>query len=319
MASEAVGMEFIAVSPSMREVLQQVHLVRDSGVAVLVTGEAGSGKEKVARTIHHTGIRCREPFVHVDCSELPGDVLGAVLFGERDEGRFELAAAGTLFLDGIDTLALDLQQRLLEVLERGTITRDGGKQIAPVQARLVAATHRDLRELVDEDTFRKDLFCRLNVFPIVLPPLRDRREDIAGLAQHFLACHQHERTPPVESIEERAMAALKAYGWPQNVRELETVVLGAILACDSERVVRLENLPAEVRALAPATTPSRPAPAPTPQLDDDEIVPLAELERRAIAHALRVTGGNVTRAARALGIGRATMYRKLDRFKLTTS
>jgi len=182
MASEAVGMEFIAVSPSMREVLQQVHLVRDSGVAVLVTGEAGSGKEKVARTIHHTGIRCREPFVHVDCSELPGDVLAAGLFGERDEGRFELAAAGTLFLDGIDTLALDLQQRLLEVLERGTITRDGGKQIVPVQARLVAATHRDLRELVDEDTFRKDLFCRLNVFPIVLPPLRDRREDIAGLA-----------------------------------------------------------------------------------------------------------------------------------------
>ncbi len=319
MASEAIGMEFIAVSPAMREVLQQVQLVRDSGVAVMVTGEPGSGKEKVARTIHHTGIRCREPFVHVDCSELPADVLGTVLFGERDEGRFELAGGGTLFLDGIDTLPLDLQQRLLEVLERATITRDGGKQIVPVRARLVAATNRALRELVEADEFRKDLFCRLNVFPIGLPSLRERREDIAKLAQHFLEHHQHERTPPVQAIEERAMAALKAYGWPQNVRELETVVLGGVLACDNDRVIRLENLPAEIRALAPASTTSRPAPLPTPQVEDDTIVPLAELERRAIAHALRVTGGNVTRAARALGIGRATMYRKLDRFKLTTS
>jgi DNA-binding NtrC family response regulator len=318
MASEAVTVDFVACSPAMREVLQQVELVRDSAVAVLVTGERGTGKEKVARTIHLSGMRKTEPFVHVDCGELPGEVLGPVLFGDRDEGRFELARAGTLFLDGIEALPLDLQERLLQVLERGTLTRAEGNRIVPVKARLVASAHTDLREAVDAGSFRRDLFCRLNVFPIGLPSLRKRREDIAALAQHFVEQHKHERTPPVHAIEERALAALKAYDWPRNVRELETVVLGAILACGNDRVVRLENLPAEIRSVAPASS-GTPAPAPQPQMEGDVIVPLAELERRAIAHALRVTGGNVTRAARALGIGRATMYRKLDRFKLTNS
>lgn len=318
MASEAVSVDFVACSSAMREILQQVELVRDSAVAVLVTGERGTGKEKVARTIHQTGMRKSEPFVHVDCGELPAEVLGPVLFGDRDEGRLELARAGTLFLDGIESLSLDLQEQLLQVLERGTLTRHGGKQIVPIRARLVAAAHTDLRDLVESGQFSHNLFCRLNVFPIGLPPLRKRREDVAALAQHFLEIHKHERTPPVHAIEERAMAALKAYTWPRNVRELETVVLGAILACGNDRVVRLDNLPAEIRSVAPAVS-GNPEPIPQPQMEGDVIVPLAELERRAIAHALRVTGGNVTRAARALGIGRATMYRKLDRFKLTNA
>jgi len=313
---ETVVADFIAVSSPMREVEQQIRLVRDSAVAVLVKGEDGAGCEKVARTIHGSGARQREPFVHVDCKELPAEVLEPVLFGERDEGRFELASAGTLFLDGIDALPLELQERVLRVLERGTLERANGKRIVPIRARLIASTRHDLRELVEQGTFRRDLFCRLNVFPIQVPPLRKRREDIAPLAQHFVAVHQHERTPPVHAIEERALSALKAYQWPGNVTELETVVLGAILACGSDRVVRLENLPPEIRSKAPEGT-SRPEPASPLALDDNTIVPLAELERRAIAHALKVTGGNVTRAARALGIGRATMYRKLDRFKMT--
>jgi len=316
--AEVVSSEFIACSPAMREVVQQVQLVRDSAVAVLITGDAGAGKEKIARTIHHGGIRGREPFVHVDCTELPADVLGPVLFGDKEQGRFELAAGGTLFVDGIETLPVALQERLLRVLESGTITRNGGDSIVPVRARLVAASHCDLRELVDNGGFRKDLYCRLNVFPINVPALQRRREDIAALSQHFLEIHKHERTPPVHAIEERALAALKAYGWPGNVRELETVVLGAILACGNDRVIRLDNLPPEIRSNAPETH-TRTERAPQPVIEGDEIVPLSELERRAIIHALRVTGGNVTRAARALGIGRATMYRKLDRFKLTTS
>jgi DNA-binding NtrC family response regulator len=313
---ETVVADFIAASSAMREVEQQIRLVRDSAVAVLVTGEHGAGREKVARTIHATGGRQREPFVHVDCAELPPEVLGPVLFGDRDEGRFELAGGGTLFLDGIETLSLDLQERVLRILERGTLERANGKRIVPIRARLVAATQSDLRELVDQGRFRRDLFCRLNVFPILVPPLRKRRDDVGPLAQHFLGVHQHERTPAVHAIEERAMSALKAYHWPGNVRELETVVLSAVLSCGAERVIRLDNLPHEIRALAP-DAPGIPDPPSPLAVDDNTIVPLSELERRAIAHALKVTGGNVTRAARALGIGRATMYRKLDRFKMT--
>jgi DNA-binding NtrC family response regulator len=313
---ETVVADFIAASPAMRDVEQQIRLVRDSAVAVLVTGEKGVGREKVARTIHQTGARHREPFVHVDCAELPSEVLSPVLFGDRDEGRFELAGAGTIFLDSIDALALDVQERVLRILERGTLERANGKRIVPIRARLIAATRDDLRSLVDQGRFRRDLFCRLNVFPITVPPLRKRRDDIVALAQHFLAVHRHERTPAAQAIEERALAAFKAYPWPGNLKEMETVILGAILACGNDRIVRIENLPPEIASMAPEG-PSRPEPQSPLTMDDNTIVPLSELERRAIAHALKVTGGNVTRAARALGIGRATMYRKLDRFKMT--
>ncbi|MHC4930931.1 MAG: sigma 54-interacting transcriptional regulator [Planctomycetota bacterium] len=310
-----VTADFVARSPAMREVLRQIELVRDSTVAVLVTGEKGTGKEKVARTIHETGCRCDEPFVQVDCSDLPEDVLEAVLFGDRDEGRFELAGMGTLFLKGIQTLPLSAQERLLRILESGVVERASGNRIVPVRARLIAGADCDLRELVRQESFRKDLFCRLNVFPIALPTLSRRLEDVSPLAQLFLEQHRNERTPPVHAIEEAALAALKAYSWPGNVRELEMIVLGAILACGEDRVVHVDNLPENIRSNAPKTAIATPPP-PVVDRDDKTIIPLSELERQAIAHALKVTGGNVTRAARALGIGRATMYRKLDRFKI---
>ena len=307
--------EFVAHSPAMREVMQQIELVRDSAVAVLVTGERGTGREAVARTIHANGVRKEEPFVHVDCSDLPHEVMEAVLFGEREEGRFELARAGTLYVEAIDSLPLAMQQRLLRVLERGVVEREDGRKIVPVRARLIASTHENLRPLVDEGRFRRDLFCRLNVFPITLPPLRRRKEDIGPLSQSFLEKHREERTPAVHAIEERALIALKAHDWPGNVKELEHVVLGAILACGADRVVRSDSLPAAIRSGAPEA-PVEEKELPPIQFEDDVIVPLSELERRAIMHALKVTRNNVTRAARALGIGRATMYRKLDRYKI---
>ena len=315
MGVHRIDQEFVAHSPAMREVLQQVELVRDSAVAVLVTGERGSGREAVARTVHARGIRRAEPFVHVNCADLPAEVMEAVLFGEREEGRFELAQGGTLYIESIDALPLPLQERLLRVLERGVVEREDGRKIVRVRARLVVSTSEELRRLVDEGRFRRDLFCRLNVFPIALPPLRRRKEDIGPLAQAFLDRHREERTPPVHAIEERALLALKAHDWPGNVRELEHVVLGAILACGADRVVRSENLPAAIRSGAPAA-PAVEQELPPIQFEEDVIVPLSELERRAILHALKVTRNNVTRAARALGIGRATMYRKLDRYKI---
>jgi DNA-binding NtrC family response regulator len=303
----------------MKDVLQQIELVRNSGVAVLVRGEPGSGKTTVAATIHETGARSGQPFVQIDCSEVPAEILEAVLFGERDEGRLELAAEGTLFLKGIDTLPLDAQERLVRILETGVVERSNGERIVPIRARVIASTKRNLRDLVGNGEFRKDLFCRLNVFPIALPALRDRKDDVPPLAQLFLERHRHERTPAVRAIEEAALLALKAYAWPGNVRELEMIVLGAILASGQDGVVRVAQLPANIRSNAPKLPETSDVPAPIIDPDDNTIVPLAELERRAIAHALRVTGGNVTRAARALGIGRATMYRKLDRFKIVNS
>jgi len=308
-------LEFVAHSPAMREVLQQIELVRDSAVAVLVTGERGTGREAVARTIHGRGVRKNEPFVHVDCSDLPHEVIEAVLFGEREEGRFELAQAGTLYIEAIDVLPLAMQERLLRVLERGVVERENGRKIVPIRARLIASTNDELRRLVDEGRFRRDLFCRLNVFPITLPPLRRRKDDVGPLAQSFLERHREERTPPVHAIEERALMALKAHDWPGNVKELEHVVLAAILACGADRVVRSDTLPAAIRSGAPEA-PVEEKELPPIQFEEDVIVPLSELERRAIMHALKVTRNNVTRAARALGIGRATMYRKLDRYKI---
>ncbi|MEM8884682.1 MAG: sigma 54-interacting transcriptional regulator [Planctomycetota bacterium] len=307
--------EFVAHSPTMREVMQQIELVRDSAVAVLVTGERGTGREAVARAIHAKGVRKEQPFVHVDCAELPHEVMEAVLFGEREEGRFELAQGGTIYVESIDALPLALQERLLSVLERGVVERENGRKIVPVRARLIASTNGELRTLVDEGRFRRDLFCRLNVFPITLPPLRRRREDIALLSQAFLDRHRDERTPPVHAIEERALVALKSHDWPGNVKELEHVVLGAILACGPDRIVRSDNLPAGIRSGAPEAVEEEQE-LPPIQFEEDVIVPLSELERRAIMHALKVTRNNVTRAARALGIGRATMYRKLDRYKI---
>jgi len=307
--------DFVAHSPAMRDVMQQIELVRDSAVAVMVTGERGSGREAIARAIHSHGSRQAEPFVHVDCADLPHEVMEAVLFGDREEGRFELARGGSIYIEAIEALPLQLQERLLRVIERGVVERQGGRKIVPVRARLIASTTRNLRQLVDEGRFRRDLYARLNVFPMAMPPLRKRKEDVAPLAQAFLDRHRDERTPPVHAIEERALIALKNHDWPGNVKELEMVVLGAILACGGDRVVRSENLPPAIRSGAP-DTPSEPiAPAPI-QFEEDVIVPLSELERRAIMHALKVTRNNVTRAARALGIGRATMYRKLDRYKI---
>ncbi len=316
MGTDRAAPEFVGRSATMREVLQQIELVRDSAVSVLVTGERGTGRERVARMIHQTGCRQHEPFVHVDCPEVPADVMEEILFGGKEPGRFEVARGGTLFLDGVDALSLPMQEKLLRVLEKGTVQRLGDGKIAPVRARLVASTVSSLRPQVEQGTFRRDLFCRLNVFPIALPPLRHRREDIASLAQLFLERHKHERTPPVHAIEERALSALKSYGWPGNVRELELVVLGAVLACGAERVVRLGDLPPAIRSGAPEGAIVEPVTLSPVRIDDNTIVPLDELERRAIQHALKVTGGNVTRAARALGIGRATMYRKLERFKM---
>lgn len=319
MASENGNQDLVAKSPAMREVQRQIELVRDSSAPVLITGERGTGKEFVARTIHRTGSRRREPFVQVDCGSVPHEVLAKLMFGAQEPGRYELAGGGTLYLEDVGAIPPDLQDRLLRALAEGTVERVGSQRVCPVRARLVASSRDDLRPAVREGRFREELLRRLSLFPIALLPLRQRRDDIPALAQIFLDRHKAERTPPARGIETRALQALQAQEWPGNARELEVVVLNAILDAGEDGVVRCASLPAPMRAAAPAALEGfASSAAPAPSVEGDQIVPLDELERRAIVHALRVTGGNVTRAARALGIGRATMYRKLERFRIST-
>lgn len=321
MVSDHGTAELVARSLAMREVQRQVELVRDSSTPVLITGERGTGKEFVARTIHRTGNRRREPFVQVDCGSVPHEVLAKLVFGAQEPGRYELAGGGTLYLEDVGALPQDLQERLLRALLEGNVERVGTKRLASVRARLIVSSRDDLRNVVRDGRFREDLFRRLSLFPIALPPLRQRREDVPALAQVFLERHKAEKVPPARGIETRALQALQAQEWPGNARELEVVVLNAILDSGEDGVVRCASLPAPMRASAPPAGDSGVATvagAPAPESGGDQIVPLEELERRAIIHALRVTGGNVTRAARALGIGRATMYRKLERFRITS-
>ncbi|MGQ0612825.1 MAG: sigma 54-interacting transcriptional regulator [Planctomycetaceae bacterium] len=306
---------FVARSAAMRAVVQQIALVKDSAVPVLLSGESGSGREVAALLIHRSGARRAEPFVQLDCATLEAAPLDEVLFGDREPGRLEMAASGTIFLRSVDRLSLDAQARLLGVLERGVVERMGGRRICPVRARILASCDRDLRELAKEGGFRSDLYNRLNLFRIAIPPLRERREDIVPLAQMILENNRARHAADGHVMDEQSLAAIQAYAWPGNVRELEEVVLGAILASGGDGTIRAATLPEAIRACAPAVAPGAvPDYAPAPW-DGNQIVPLAELERLAIAHALKVTKGNVTRAARALGIGRATMYRKLERFK----
>jgi len=312
---------FVAKSLAMRETVQQIALMRDSAVPVLVFGEPGTGRETVARMIHKSGSRRLEPFVQVDCATLGDGMLDAVLFGDREPGRLEMAQAGTIFLRDIDRMPLPSQARLLAVLEKGVVERMQGRRVAPVRARLIASTEKELRDLAKAGQFRADLFNRLNLFRITLPPLRERRDDVPALMQLFLERNRARTAADGHVMEARAIAALQKYDWPGNIRELEQVVLSAILSSGADGVIRAEMLPPAIRALAgPAAAVSAiPAvPPPLVGLEADRIVPLEELERRAILHALKVTKGNVTRAARALGIGRATMYRKLERLKTPT-
>lgn len=315
--------ELVARSAAMRAVLRQIELVRDSSAAVLVTGERGTGKELVARVIHQSGARAREPFVEVSCGSAPEEVLERVLFGGEEQGRFEQAGKGTLYLSDVGSLPTPLQARVVRALTEGVVERTGVRRLFPFRARVIVSSHEDLRQRVREGSFREDFFRRVNLFPIPVPTLNQRREDIPGLAQMFVERHGTRRDPPVHAIESRALLALQAQDWPGNASELEVVVINALDACGPDGVLRSSQLPAPIRALAPAAVESPPAPEPRPEPVvvgvEGEIVPLDELERRAILHALRVTGGNVTRAARALGIGRATMYRKLERFRIATA
>uniref|UniRef100_A0A832MK90 Sigma-54-dependent Fis family transcriptional regulator n=1 Tax=Eiseniibacteriota bacterium TaxID=2212470 RepID=A0A832MK90_UNCEI len=303
-------------SPGLARALQRLQkAARSSTATVLLRGETGSGKELMARYLHAHGARAGGPFIDLNCSAIPEQLLESMLFGHEKgaftdakhfkKGLFDLADGGTLFLDEIGEMTPQLQSKLLRVLETRTFRRVGGHADVAVDVRVVAATHRDLEREVAEGRFREDLFFRLNVIVIEMPPLRDRAEDIGPLARHFVERFCAELGRPAARLDPGALRALAAYRWPGNVRELRNVIERVLLLEAEGDEIRAEHLPPEV------TGGRRGAAASADPFPPGVVRPLAEVERLAIAHALEVCGGNKTRAAQQLGISRQTLRTKL--------
>jgi DNA-binding NtrC family response regulator len=312
-------------SPGFRRAIQQLDKAAKSTAAtVLIQGETGSGKELMARYLHERSPRAAGAFVDLNCSAIPEQLLESQLFGHEKgaftdarhfrKGLFDLADGGTLFLDEIGEMAPPLQSKLLRVLETRTFRRVGGQAEVSVDVRIVAATHRDLKKQVADGRFREDLYYRLNHVPIAMPPLRERKEDIALLATHFIArfCAEHGRAPA--RLHPDALRAMSAYPWPGNVRELRNVI-ERVLLLEAEDEIRPEHLPAELTGLAPVAG-ARGAAAGASPFPPGVVRPLVEIEQMAIAHALEVCSNNKTRAASMLGISRQTLRTKLKELRM---
>ncbi len=304
--------ELVARSPSMREALRLAERVAATDANVLVTGESGAGKDALALHLHARSTRAEGPFVRIDCAALPAELLEAELFGyERGAftgataakpGRLEAAHRGTLVLDEIAHLPRDAQAKLLRVIERREFERLGGRRTVKVDARLLALTNVDLDDAVKRKAFREDLFYRLNVVRIHVPPLRERREDVGPLAEKFLVVYAAKHGRPARRFDADALAALSLYDFPGNVRELANVVERAVIVSDG-REVGAKELPEAV--LAAAHRRARRERRPT----------LAELEDEYIREVLAASRGNKSEAARVLGISRKNLYERLARQK----
>lgn len=304
----------IGSSEAMVRVYRVIEQIKDSKATVLLRGETGSGKELVARAIHFNSVRAARPFIPVNCAALVENLAGSELFGHakgaftgaiRDKrGIFEMAEGGTIFLDEIGDMGPGLQQIFLRVLESGEIQPVGSAERKEVAVRVIAATNRDLEQMVSERTFREDLYYRIKVVEIHLPPLRERREDIGVLARHFLMKYAEENGKRIDNISEEALDLLEGYSWPGNVRELENVIERAVLLTNSQEI-------------APANLP--------PQFHEPFLVDpqgrmpdhsLEQVGRNHIIDVLRSTDGNRAKASSMLGINRTTLWRMMQRLKI---
>ncbi|MBM4783343.1 MAG: sigma-54-dependent Fis family transcriptional regulator [Archangiaceae bacterium] len=316
-------------SPQVTEIFKIIDKVADSPSTVLITGESGTGKELVATALHDGSSRKDKPLIKINCAAIPKDLMESELFGyERGAftgavtskpGRFELADGGTLFLDEIGEVPIEMQVKLLRVLQESEFERVGGIKTTRVDVRLIAATNRDLAAEVEAGRFRKDLFYRLNVVPIHLPSLRDRRTDVPALVRHFIEKYNKRLNKKIEGIADDALVMLQAYPWPGNIRELENMMERVLLFADGPRI-EVKDLPEPVRtslqsAVAQLTDTTTPEVGETP-LKDFLKAKQAEIEKAFIVQALAKTEGNVTRAAKLLGISRKSLQTKMKEFGL---
>ena len=308
--------EIIGRSPAIREIFSIIDKVKDREVTVLIQGESGTGKELVAQAIYNNSRRSGRSFVSVNCAALPETLLESELFGHekgaftgadsRVIGRFEQADRGCLFLDEIGDMSPATQAKVLRALEGHEFERVGGREIIKVDVRVLAATNRDLRKKIAEGTFREDLYYRIGAFPVFLPPLRERLEDLPLLAAHIIRNLNRSTRHKINRITERAMERLRGYSWPGNIRQLENVIKRAAIlsghgAIELSQIILEEGKPS--------------SPAPPPAVGESrEIRSLAEVERAAIEEALEVAEMNISRAARGLGISRVTLYKKARQY-----
>ncbi len=302
--------DMVSRNPRMMELFRILPDIAQSDVTVLIVGESGTGKELFAHAIHKLSRRKDGPLIKVNCSALPETLLESELFGyvrgaftdaKKDKpGRFKLAEGGTIFLDEIGDVSVAVQVKLLRVIEQKEFEPLGATYTEKVDVRIIAATNRDLEEMVKDGRFREDLYYRLNVMKVELPPLRERRDDIPLLVEHFIQKYNKKMGKEIEGVSEEAMRLLLNHTYPGNVRELENILEHAFILCKG-RIILPEHLPHYLHAKAP----SLPAAS------------LREWEREMIKEALRRSGGNITRAARELGIHRTTLWRKMKKYHLT--
>ncbi|HWA59183.1 MAG TPA: sigma 54-interacting transcriptional regulator [Gemmatimonadales bacterium] len=307
----------IGTSNPMRELLSQIAQVSATNTSVLLRGESGTGKELVAHAIHYNSARAAGPFIRVNCAALPETLMESELFGHergaftgalaRKKGRFELAHGGTLFLDEIGELSLTTQAKLLRVLQEREFERVGGTEVLRVDVRLVAATNRDLEQAIGERRFRDDLYYRLNVFPLFLPPLRERKPDILLLADHFVEKYARAHQKPVERITTPAIDMLVRYHWPGNVRELENVIERAVVVCDGTAIHGRHLPPTLQTAEASGSAPGSLKAA------------VSQLESDLIQDALKSTRGSVSEAARMLTTTERILRYKIRKYRITPS
>ena len=307
----------IGQSGVMQEVFRALEKVVGSNVTVLIQGESGTGKELIARAIHyHNPVRNSKPFVAVNCSALPESLLESELFGHekgaftgaigKRVGKFEVATGGSVFLDEIGLMTPATQAKMLRVLQEREFERVGGNETVKVDVRVISATNKDLEEAVRDGEFREDLYYRISVFPIKLPPLRDRREDIPLLAAHFIDKYSRQENKQIEGIAPDALELLMAYNWPGNVRELENAIERAVVLATTSEITP-KDLPNTVRSIGEKKI-----------YESDNTLSswIEKLEEEALRNALLENGGNISQTAKKLGIGRATIYRKAKKYGL---
>jgi len=309
--------EIVGTSPALQPVLARVSKVARSDATVLITGETGTGKELVARAIHRRSARSARPFVSVNCAAVPRELIASELFGhekgaftgatQRRLGRFELAHDGTIFLDEVGELSMETQVALLRVLQERMFERVGGSASIHVDVRVIAATNRDLQAAIEAGTFRSDLFYRLNVFPVAVPPLRERADDIPLLVEYFIDRYARKAGKTIRRVNTRTLDQLRAYPWPGNVRELQNVIERSVIVCDTDEFTVDESW-----------LSARPA------VDSRLALPstLAGHEKAIIEEALRASGGRVfgpAGAAARLGIPRSTLESKIRALKINKS
>jgi DNA-binding NtrC family response regulator len=335
--------DLIATAPAMNNVIRLGRRAAQSNIPILIEGESGVGKEMIARAIQGESERSGKPFVTVNCGAIPENLVESILFGHekgsftgatgKHMGKFQEADGGTLFLDEVAELPLDMQVKLLRAIQEGEVDPVGSRRPVKVNIRLISATNRNMIEMVKASQFREDLYYRLNVFPIMVPPLRERKEDIPGLVEHFITRFAAEEGRKVRGIEPTALEMLQAYSWPGNVRQLENTIFRAIVLCEGDVLevqdfpqiaslvegfeVKIPPAPAAPAKIAAATSKSAGTVSDGMALgipvvtDGGHIRKLDEVEADMIRLALHRYRGQMSEVARKLGIGRSTLYRKM--------